>query len=441
MTPASFSYDQLLRSLSSTEGGIQLATLAFAFAFAWLLTRMVRSRVPDKLQPGLAKIGAGSVQRVVFPLLFLAIAWIAKTALTRYQPVPLMQLGVLLIGSFALIRLVFYLLRHALPVSPFLKSSERVVAFTVWGMLALYLTGILPEILSALDEVKFALGKQTVTLRMIIEAVLSAIVTVFIAMALSSVAERRIMRTETLDMSLRVVFSKVLRALALVIGVLIALPLVGIDLTLLSVFGGALGVGLGFGLQKIASNYVSGFIILLDRSVRLGDLVTVDNRHGVVESIRARYTVIKGFDGTQAIIPNDTLITNTVLNHAYGDRVVAVKVNVTISYRSDFEVARDIMMAAAKAHARVVAKPEPAFAVLKLGENGIDLELLVFITDPENGQGNLRSELLIEILRSFRAQGIEIPATLRDVQLRPASPLSSLSPLSSNADGDTPPKA
>jgi small-conductance mechanosensitive channel len=428
MTPASFDFDSLIRSLASTEGGVQLAVLACALIVAWLLARVLRARVPDKLEPGIAKIGAGSVNRIVFPLLFLAFAWIARIVLARYQPVPLMHLAVLLIGSFAAIRFALYLLRHAVPPSAFLKSSERVVAFTVWGLLALYITGVLPEILAALEGVSFQLGKQAVNLRMMIEAVLLAVVTVFIAMALSSVAERRIMRTDSLDMSLRVVFSKVLRALALVIGVLIALPLVGIDLTLLSVFGGALGVGLGFGLQKIASNYVSGFIILLDRSVRLGDLVTVDNRHGVVESIRSRYTVIKGFDGTEAIIPNDTLITNTVINHSYADRVIAVKVNVTISYDSDLDLARDIMMRAASANERVVKKPEAAFSVVRLGENGIDLELLVFIADPEKGQGNLRSDLLIEILRAFREQKVQIPAVQRDVHIRAPHPANATPP-------------
>jgi small-conductance mechanosensitive channel len=422
MTPASFDFDSLIGSLATAEGGVQLAVLACAFAAAWVLGRMLRARVPDKLEPGIAKIGAGSVNRIVFPLLFLAFAWVARLVLARYQPVPLMHLAVLLIGSFAAIRFALYLLRHAVPPSAFLKSSERVVAFTVWGLLALYITGVLPEILAALQGVSFQLGKQSVNLRMMIEAVLLAVVTVFVAMALSSVAERRIMRTHSLDMSLRVVFSKVLRALALVIGVLIALPLVGIDLTLLSVFGGALGVGLGFGLQKIASNYVSGFIILLDRSVRLGDLVTVDNRHGVVESIRSRYTVIKGFDGTEAIIPNDTLITNTVINHSYTDRVIAVKINVTISYDSDLELARDIMMRAATANERIVKKPEAAFSVLRLGENGIELELAVFIADPEKGQGNLRSDLLIGILRAFREQKIQIPAVQRDVHIRAPQP-------------------
>jgi small-conductance mechanosensitive channel len=420
---ASVDPELLTRALTNRQGWLELAVLAIAFTVAWLVSRAVRAKVPDKLQPGIAKIGAGSIHRVLFPLFFLGLAWIARLILARYQPVPLLHVVVLLIASFAAIRFALYLLRHAVPPSAFLKSSERAVAFTVWGLMALYVTGILPEILAALDEVKFPVGKQVITLNQAIQAILSATVTVFIAIVLSSIAEKRLMRTETIDMSSRVVMSKILRALALLVGVLIALPLVGIDLTLLSVFGGALGVGLGFGLQKIASNYISGFIILLDRSVHLGDLVTVDNRHGVVEAIRSRYTVIKGFDGTEAIIPNDTLITNTVVRHAYSDRVTAVKVNVTISYDSDLDTAQKILHDAAAHHARAVKKPEPAISVLRLGENGIDLELIVFITDPEKGQGNLRSDLLIEIWREFRAKNIKIPSALHDVTMRAALPV------------------
>jgi small-conductance mechanosensitive channel len=218
-------------------------------------------------------------------------------------------------------------------------------------------------------------------------------------------------------MSSRVVITKILRALALVFGLLIAMPLVGIDLTVLSVFGGALGVGLGFGLQKIASNYVSGFIILLDRSVHLGDLVTVDNRHGIVDAIRARYTVLKSFDGTQFIIPNDTLITNVVIHHPHADCVIGVKANVTISYDSNLETATRILLAAAKSHSHVVATPESLVLVNRLGENGIELELIAHISDQDQGQAVIRSELLATIWREFLTAGVVIAAPQRNVHV------------------------
>ncbi len=424
MTRTSFDLASITQSLSGTEGGVQLAAVAVALLVSWVIARAIRAKLPDDLEPGLAKIGAGSFGRVLFPLLFLGFAWLARIVLARYQPVPILHLAVLLIASFAAIRLAMYLLRHAFPPSEFLKSIERVVAFTVWVLAALYLTDLLPGILAALDAITLPVGKPSVSLKQAIEAVLLAAVALFVALALSGIFEKRLMRAESVNMSLRVVIAKALRALALVFGVLIALPLVGIDLTLLSVFGGAFGVGLGLGLQKIASNYVSGFIILLDRSVRIGDLVTADGKHGVVEAIRSRYTVIKGFDGTQAIVPNDTLITNTVVNHAYAERAVAVKILVTVSYDSNLDTAQRILLDAAARQPRVVAQPVATALVVGLGENGAALELTVYVADPEKGQANLRSDMLVDICREFRAQQIVIPAVQREIHVRNPTPIS-----------------
>ncbi len=417
MIPAGFDLDAILRSLVSAQGAAQLGSLAIAGALAWLASRALRARLPENLDPGIRKISAGGANRIAFPLLFLILAWLTRLALLKFHPTPLLNIAIPLIASFAVIRLAVYLLRHLIPPSAFLKSFERFIAFAAWGFAALHLTGALPEILLALQEIQFPIGKQSVTLRQVIEAVLSATVTVFMALGLSGLIEKRIMGASTVDMSSRVVIAKILRALSLVFGLLIAMQLVNIDVTMLSVFGGALGVGLGFGLQKIASNYVSGFIILLDRSVRLGDLVTVDSRHGLVDAIRSRYTVIKGFDGTEAIIPNDTLITNVVINHAFTDRSVAVKSNVTISYDSDLDTAIQILTAAAKAHARVVSQPTPLVLITRLGENGIDLELTVWISDENQGQSVLRSDLLLEIWREFQKAGVRIPAQQRSIQV------------------------
>ncbi|MBI3714871.1 MAG: mechanosensitive ion channel [Betaproteobacteria bacterium] len=414
-----FDLDAWRTAFVSTHGQLQLGFLAAAGLIAWLVARTVKSRLPADLQPGLARISAGSAQRLVFPIVFLALAWLVRAALAKSQPVPLLNVAIPLIGAFAIIRLALYLLRHMVPPSALLKASERLIAYGVWGLVALYLTGALPEILGAMEETGFSLGKQTVTLRQVIEAIFSAGITIFIALGLSRLIEQRLMRAESLDMSARVVIGKFVRALALVLAVLVAMPLVGIDLTLLSVFGGALGVGLGFGLQKIASNYVSGFIILLDRSVRLGDLVTVDGRHGIIASIKTRYTVLRGLDGTEAIIPNDTLITNTVVNHTYSDPVVSVRTLVTVGFDSDLDAALAILREAAAANSRVVANPEATAWLKQLGENGIELELTVWIRDAEQGQSSLRSELLLYIWRAFQARGISVPFPQREVRVLP----------------------
>ena len=402
---------EVIATVFSTGGATQIAALAVTFLLAWLLTRLLRPRLPDNLEPGFAKIGAGSANRLMLPLLFLVFAWLARVMLAKLQAVPILHLAMPLILAFVVIRLALYLLRHLIPPSALLKSSERYIAFTVWLLLALYLTGVLPELITALEDTKIPLNSQQISLRQIIEALLLAVITIFVALSLSRLFEQRVMATVSVDISSRVVITKFIRVIALVIALLIALTVLGIPLGLLSVFGGALGVGLGFGLQKIASNYVSGFIILLDRSLRLGDLVTVDNRHGVVQGIHSRYTVLKALDGTEAIIPNDTLITNTVVNHTHSDRLALVKSTVTVSYDSSIEKierAQAIMLAAAAANVRVHKNPEPTALIKQLGELGVELELSVWIHDPDLGQGSLRSELLQYILRHFREAGILI---------------------------------
>lgn len=412
-------FDTLVQQISSGRAWWQLGVVVAGFMAAWAMARLVRARLPDDLEPGALKIGAGSVHRLVLPFLALIFVWIGAFVLSRWQPVPLLKLAIPLIASFVVIRLAVYLLRHVIPPSATLKASERIIAYGVWGILALYLTGILPEISGALDEINFAVGKQKISLLLIAHAVFWSVFTVFVALAISRIIEKRLMTATSLDMSMRVFSGKIIRALAVVMAILIALPLVGIDITVLSVFGGALGVGLGLGMQKIASNYVSGFVILLDRSIRPGDLVTIGERQGVVADIKARYTVLRGLDGTEAIIPNDSVITNTVLNHSYSDTKIAVKTPVTVAYESDLELAMALFLAAGKSQVRVLADPEPSVWLMNLGQSGIELELTTWIRDADQGQSSLRSAILLETWRVFNARGIEVPYPRHDIRIVP----------------------
>jgi small-conductance mechanosensitive channel len=243
-----------------------------------------------------------------------------------------------------------------------------------------------------------------------------------VVMWLGKTLEHRVMATENLDMNLRVVLSKLIRACLVVVGILIALPLAGIDITVLSVFGGALGVGIGFGLQKIASNYVSGFIILLDRSIHPGDILTVDGRFGKVSQLTTRYLVLQNNDGTEAIIPNEILITSTVINHSFTSRQIRISISVQISYQSDLDRAMEIMKQAAANQSRVLADPETQVYLKSFSENGIDLEMGIWIDDPEEGQLNLRSDINMEIWRKFQASGIEIPYPQRDIRIISGQP-------------------
>ena len=402
----------------------QLGALAICLLAAWLVRRIARGRwtavtpaAPDQTM----RITVGGLNRLVFPLTALALAVVARWILKRYYPVHVMDVGVALLFSFALVQLAVYLLRHAFAPSGLLRYWERTIAWAIWIGLALHITGLLGELHTLLDGLRFTVGKEDVSVLEILSGLLSVAVTVLLALWLGKVIETRLQKAAQLDVSMRAVFAKIAKTALVVLAVLIALPLVGIDLTVLSVFGGAIGVGIGFGLQKIAANYISGFIILLDRSISPGALVTIDNRYGAVTRLTARYIVLRGLDGTEAIIPNETVVSSTVINHTFSDTVVRVDIPIQISYGSDLERALELLRQAAWHQPRVVKKPEPAALVVAFADSGINLELYVWIADPESARGNLRSDIYREVWRLFKPHGIEIPFPQREVRILPGS--------------------
>lgn len=223
-------------------------------------------------------------------------------------------------------------------------------------------------------------------------------------------------------MNVRVVLSKLVRIFFSLIAVLFALSAVGLDITLLSVFGGALGVGLGFGLQKIASNYASGFIILLDDSIHIGDFVTIDNHYGKVNELRSRYMVLQKGDNTKVIIPNETLVTNVMLNHSMSDRNIRVQMNVQVSYDTDLELAMRLLLEAARTQERVLQDPAPSALLTRFADSGIDLLLNVWINDPENGMAALQSEIYLDVWRAFKKHNISIPFPQREIRILNSEP-------------------
>jgi small-conductance mechanosensitive channel len=239
-----------------------------------------------------------------------------------------------------------------------------------------------------------------------------------LAQWLGRVIENRISRAEYVNAGMQVALVKLSKFVLLVLVFLLALDAVGIDLTALTVFGGALGVGLGFGLQRIASNFISGFIVLFDRSIRPGDVITIDNKLGWVQELRARYVVVKDRDGVERLIPNENLITNEVINWSYSDRNVRLKIPVSISYDNDPEQALALLAEAAKANPRVLADPAPTTRLMAFGDSGIELELRVWIQDPEAGMGSVRSDINLAIWRAFKDAGIVIPYPQRDLHIR-----------------------
>jgi small-conductance mechanosensitive channel len=401
----------------------QLAAMALSAGLSWLLMHLIQPYLHK--EDDTWETGRATVRRIGFPLLMLLGVVISREIIGLWQTERhLLNLAVPLLVSLVLIRALIYALRYVFKPSDRLKTWERFVAWSIWIGFALHVTGLLPRIHYALGALSFEAGDHRFSLLLLFQAATTIIIAVIAALWVAQFVESRLMSVPHMDLSLRLALSKATRTILLVLAVLVALPAVGIDLTVLSVFGGALGVGLGFGLQKIASNYVSGFIILLDRSVRIGDMITVDTRYGQVAEINTRYTLLKGLDGTETIVPNEQLITNSVVNHSLTKPDVRVGVPIQVAYDTDLDQAKQILLEVADGHMRVAkdnAAEAPKVLLQDFGDNGINLELAFWIRDAEEGQLNLRSELNWEIWRRFKVAGIEIPYPQRDVRIKMGS--------------------
>ncbi len=414
-------FQSLLRNLitdvQETSVLWQIAVLAASLGLAWLLQRQFERRFPSESRSRRLNISMQSMSRLMFPLFALALVIPGRWVLSYWYPTHLLNILVPLLFALALIRVTVYILRRVFSSQKWLHPWELFIGWTVWIGLALYITGLLPEILDLLDNVGFHIGKQRLSVLLIAQGVLAFTASILVALWMASAFETRIMDAKALDINQRVILSKMSRSILIVAGVLIALPMVGVDITVLSVFGGALGVGLGFGLQKIASNYISGYIILLDRSLHIGDTVAVDNRKGEVVSLTTRYVVLKTEDGTEALIPNDTFITSTVVRQTYANQRLRLIFPIQISYASSVDTAMSIMYNAAKERQQVLAEPEPVVILKEFADSGINLELILWVEDPEGGVARLRSGLNREIWAEFQKNNINIPFPQREVRV------------------------
>jgi small-conductance mechanosensitive channel len=413
---APLNLDRIQIALATRDGWIELGAILICFAVGWWLDHRLHVASPGESR--MARIGAGSVNRLIFPLTTLALLLVVRSAVPHFHGSVFFPIAIPLVIALGAIRLCVYALRNLFGYDNPLPVSERTVSFAIWGALLLYYLGVTQEIGSTLEEAELSVGRSRINLLELGRDALIVMLALMISLWISGLIEQWVLRIPNVDRNVRVVMAKFFRAVLLIVGVLISLPLLGIDLTVLSVFGGALGVGIGLGLQKLASNYIAGFTILLDRSIRLGDMITVDNRFGSVTKVTSRYVVVRSLDGIEAIVPNETLVTTTVLNHSYSSREIRLALPVQISYDSDLDLAMQLIEEIALREARVLRSPNPPVVfVLRFADSGIDLELGVWISDPENGQNNLRSSLNVAIWKAFAEHGIQIPYPRRDIRV------------------------
>lgn len=374
------------------------------------LVSLLLSRAASQRHHLSVLFGRRVIDGALFPLLAVGLAFAARRLLPLWGLAPaLFKLVLPLLVSLAAIRLVARVLAAAWPNSPLIKSIERLGSWLIWIGAVLWVTGLLPAVMDGLDDIGWKFGNVHLTLRNMIEGGLTAVLVLVLALWLSSAIEAQLLKRESLDMSMRKIAANAVRAMLLLIGLLFALSAAGIDLTALGVLGGALGVGLGFGLQKLAANYVSGFVILAERSLRIGDMVKVDGFEGRVTDITTRYTVIRSLGGREAIVPNETLITQRVENSSLADPRVLLSTVVQVSYDCDVEAVMQALMEAAKGVPRVLSDPGPSVQLSQFASDGLELTIYFWIMDPENGSGGVRSEVNLAILRTLKRLEVEIP--------------------------------
>jgi len=400
----------------------QLGVLLIAVLFAWKLNRQWNSFLASHLgnseQRGFSRFILRGSGHIIFPIITLLIMYLGTSILQSYNIVtPILNIIIPLLLSLAAIRITVYSLRRAFTKTQNLRAWEGFISISIWSLVALHLLGWLPDILNALDRSAINFGDNRISILSVFKFIIIVGVYIVVARWLAILIEQRTKNSTMISSSMQVGLSKFANVILYSVAILIALNSVGIDLTTLAVFGGAIGVGLGFGLQRIASNFISGFILLFDRSIKPGDVISIGDRFGWVVALHARYIVVKDRDGVETLIPNENIITSEVTNWSYSDKHVRVKIPVQISYNDDVEQAMQLMLDTCCISTRILKKPEPAVRLVAFEDSGIKLELRLWLDDPEEGVGSVKSDINLAIWKSFKNNKITIPFPQRDVHI------------------------
>jgi small-conductance mechanosensitive channel len=392
----------------------QAVCVAVLLLLTWWSAPRLRRAVPG-LMP---RDAAGPLHGIVVALAGVA-GWIALLLLLWFvhlafnatgHRADLLRLAESLVLVWVLIRLSSMLVRD--------ERLARAVAVLAWVIAALNIAGLLAPVLGVLDAMAVPIGTYRVSVLLVLKGAITLAVLIWLANALSRLVEQRLRVFSPLTPVMQVLAAKLVRLALLTLAVLLALGSIGIDLTAFAVFSGAVGVGVGFGLQKVVSNLVSGVILLLDRSIKPGDVIEIDGTYGSVAALNARYAAVQTRDGKEYLVPNEDLITQRVTNWSYSNDLIRQHVKVGISYQSDPHEAIRLALEAARDVPRVLAEPVPNCLLVNFGDSTIDLELRFWIRDPANGTANVRSQVMLKLWDLYQQHGIELPAPQRELSLR-----------------------
>ncbi|MDO5531674.1 mechanosensitive ion channel family protein [Sutterella sp.] len=427
-------FQNFLANLTWENALIQAGCVVVAFLLGAWLSRVTRTFL-NRLRPGADRKGllvhlehviitlAENVAFGFFAGSIVALCSYAMTYLFGLDPRSLIICRIFynIFYAFSILSIVLACLQGLLGRHIVTPAIKKAVTTIFWALAVLQFFGVLGRLIDILDNTRVPIGSGEMTLWKLVMAIISVLLTLAVAHWLSNIAGSLIDGAQSLSGSLKTVLKRVTGIVLTVLAVIIGLGTVGIDLTILEVFGGALGVGLGFGLQNIASNYISGFIILLDKAIKIGDLVTVDGFKGKVTQINTRYTVVRSNDGIENIVPNETFVTSSVLNHTYSDGACIVYVPFYVSYDCDVHRALEIMLEEASRPRPRIVKDRKGWAYYKdLGDAGFDLEMGFWVEDPQNGTAGLTTEIVSAVYKRFDEEGIKVPYRVFDLVFRDA---------------------
>ena len=413
--------------LSTRNVLIEIGSVALCLLAGWLAGVTLRNRYRQRLVSEPTALtwnyfaAQGSV--VILPVIMaLFLVVVARSLMAARLDVSVMDAAAHLIGAYIVVRLGVLLFAASLGNKSWMQHWETRLALVIWLAIAAEYLGWLDPIIAGLDSIGIATGKNRVTVWSVLKLLFTLTLFVLVAAWISRWVERRLKRLSNLAPSTRIGIGKFANAFLIGLSILMGLNAAGVDLTALTVLTGAIGLGLGFGLQSIAANFVSGFVLLMDRSIKPGDVISLSGQSGTstenfgwVQELRGRYVVVRDRDGVEMLVPNQQLISNAVINWSYTDPRIRLKLPIRVSYRDDPELALGILLAACEGQARVLREPAPVSRLMHFSDSGIELELRFWISDPQEGVNNVRSEVNRAIWRLFKEHGITIPVAQREI--------------------------
>jgi small-conductance mechanosensitive channel len=427
------SADSALKSffirLTSPAVLVEVITIVLAILIALAGAQALRAWHRRHNSPGERGTWQGDVLEGVLILapvfLSLILLLIVRTLLVMFATdTGVVDTALQLATALLIVRTAAYGLRLMLGPESWYHVWENRIAFVIWLMIGFELMGWFNAAELTLDRIDLLPGKNEFSLWALLKGLVVITGFVLISSLIARTIERRVMKLDALAVSTRIGISKFTYFFIVGVGVLLGINATGVDVTTLNVLTGALGLGIGFGLQAITSNFVSGFVLLMDKSIKPGDVIsftghtgTSTENFGWVQELRGRYVVVRDRDGVETLVPNQNLITNSVINWSYSDQRVRLRLPVMISYDDDPEVALKALLDAARDHPRILREPAPVTRLMAFEDYGMRLEVRFWIADPMNGVNNVRSDVNRAIWRVFKEAGIKIPVAQREIRM------------------------